>query len=242
MDVMGGIALRGARTLLAALIVVLGIATCAVAPVRAQSSSSSSSSSSKQVRKPASAAGAGLGSGVVSAGAYRNSTLGFTCRIPAEWVLRTEEMNARDDQSRGADSEKAAPDSGRAGRVLLAAFSRPPEVRAEDVNGSIVIAAETVAAYPGLKDAAQYFGPLTEVVKAGGFEVVEEPYEFVIGTKTVARGDFQKDVGSRRMLQSTLVVLARGYAISFTFIGGTEDEVEELVQGLNFGAGAKAGK
>jgi hypothetical protein len=36
------------------------------------------------------------------------------------------------------------------------------------------------------------------------------------------------------MLQSTIVVLARGYAISFTFIGGTEDEVEELVAGLSF--------
>lgn len=156
--------------------------------------------------------------------------------------MRTEEMNARDDQSTSADSDKAAPDSGRAGRVLLAAFSRPPEVRAEDVNGSIVIAAEPVATYPGLKDAAQYFGPVTEVAKAEGFEVVEEPYEFVIGTKTVARGDFQKDVATRVMLQSTLVVLARGYAISFTFIGGTEDEVEELVQKLNFGAGAQAGK
>jgi hypothetical protein len=33
-------------------------------------------------------------------------------------------------------------------------------------------------------------------------------------------------------------VLARGYAISFTFIGGTEDEVEELVAGLSFGAAA----
>jgi hypothetical protein len=103
------------------------------------------------------------------------------------------------------------------------------------VNGSIVIAAESAAAYPGLKDAAQYFGPVTEVALAQGFEVVEEPYDFVIGTKKVVRGDFQKDVGSRVMRQSTLVVLARGYAISFTFIGGTEDEVEEWVQGLSFG-------
>jgi hypothetical protein len=36
------------------------------------------------------------------------------------------------------------------------------------------------------------------------------------------------------MRQSTLVVLAQGFAVSFTFIGGTEDEVEELVQGLSF--------
>jgi hypothetical protein len=109
------------------------------------------------------------------------------------------------------------------------------------VNGSIVIAAESAAAYPGLKLAAQYFGPVTEVAKAQGFEVEEEPYEFAVGTRTVVRADFQKNVGTRVMRQSTLVVLAHGYAVSFTFIGGTEDEVEEWVGELSFVAGAKAG-
>ncbi len=143
-------------------------------------------------------------------------------------------MNARDHEDAKTDAGKKATDAGKAGRVLLAAFSRPPEAPGEDVNASILIAAESAAAYPGLKDAAQYFGPVTEVAKAQGFEVEEEPYEFAVGTKTVVRGDFQKDVGTRVMRQSTLVVLARGYAVSFTFIGGTEDEVEELVQGLSF--------
>ncbi len=202
-------------------------------PLLAQSSSPSSpssSSSSKQVRKSSSAAESPLDSGTISNGVYRNTAFGFACKIPAGWVLRTEEMNARE----GEDAK--------AGRVLLAAFSRPPEARGEDVNGSIVIAAESVAAYPGLKDAAQYFGPVTEVAKAQRFEVVEEPYEFAIGAKTVVRGDFQKNVGSRVMRQSTLAVLARGWAVSFTFIGGTEDEVEELVQGLSLGASKNAAR
>ncbi|MFZ0300692.1 MAG: hypothetical protein WAM13_20250 [Candidatus Sulfotelmatobacter sp.] len=164
----------------------------------------------------------------MSNGVYRNPTFGFSCRIPAAWVLRTDEMNARQGVEDTADA-------GKAGRVLLAVFSRPPEARAEDINSSILIAAESAAAYPGLKDAAQYFGPVTEVAQAQGFEVAEQPYEFVIGTKKVVRGDFQMDVGSRVMRQSTLAVLERGYAVSFTFIGGTEDEVEELVQGLSFG-------
>ncbi len=141
-------------------------------------------------------------------------------------------MNAPEDDSASAD--KTASDSSKTGRVLLAAFSRPPEARAADVNSSILIAAESAAAYPGLKNAAQYFGPLTEVTKAQGFEVKQEPFEFVVGTKTLVRGDFQKNVGTRVMRQSTLVMLARGYAVSFTFIGGTEDEVEELVDGLSF--------
>jgi hypothetical protein len=131
--------------------------------------------------------------------------------------------------------------------VLLAAFSRPPEAAAEDVNSSILIATESAELYPGLKDAAQYFGPVTEVAKAQGLEVANEPYEFMVGTKIVglkslARADFQKNVGTRVMRQSTLVMLARGYAVSFTFIGGTEEEVEELVQGLSFGINRKPGK
>jgi hypothetical protein len=219
-------------------ITVLGIAASATGSARAQTTPSSSSA--RQVKKSPSGPASKLGSGTVSAGVYRNPTFGFTCKIPAGWVLRTEEMNSRESESAGA--EKIAADSGKSGRVLLAAFSRPPEARAEEVNASILIAAESAAAYPGLKDAAQYFGPVSEVAKAQGFEVVEEPYEFVMGTKTVVRGDFKKDVGSRVMRQSTLVVLARGYAVSVTFIGGGEDEVEELVRGLSFGAGGKAAR
>src|ERR1022692_218014 len=222
-------------------ITILWLTACATIFVWAQTgspSSSSSSASSQQARKSASAADSKLDSGTVSAGVYRNYAFGFTCKIPAGWVLRTEEINAREGEAEKADTGKKATD---AGRVLLAAFSRPPEARAEDVNASILIAAESAAAYPGLKSAAQYFGPVTEVTKAQGFDVVEEPYEFVVGTKTVVRGDFKKDVGSRVMRQSTLVVLARGYAVSFTFIGGSQDEVEELVRGLGFGA-AKAAR
>jgi len=202
---------------------------------------SSPSSPSKPVGKPASLKDSSLDSGLVSNGVYRNPAFGFTCKIPAGWVLRTEEMNAREGEGEKADANNA-PADGKASRVLLAAFSRPPEARGEDVNASILIAAESAAAYPGLKDAAQYFGPVTEVAKAQGFDIVEEPYEFAIGAKTIVRGDFQRNVGTRVMRQSTLVVLARGYAVSFTFIGGTEDEVEELVEGLSFGASKNVGR
>ena len=190
--------------------------------------------------------------GSVANGVYRNRALGLTYKIPEGWVLRTDEMNARE----GEEGSKADPDKNphfsqnqgevghpespqrdteeNRGRVLLAAFSRPPQARGEDVNSSIVIAVEKAETYPGLKEAAQYFGPLTEVAKAQGFEVDEEPYEIEIGTKVVVRGDFHKNVGSRVMRQSTLAFLAQGYAVSITVIGGTEDEVEELMDGVEF--------
>jgi hypothetical protein len=196
---------------------------------------STPSSSSKQVAKHPS--DSPLDSGSVSKGVYRNPTFGFTCKIPDGWVLRTAEMNQQEDED---EKEDAGKKSSTAGRVLLAAFSRPPDARAEDVNGSILIAAESAASYPGLTDAAQYFGPLTEVAKGRGFEIDDDPYEFELGAKTMARGDFQKNVGTRVMRQSTLVTLSHGYLVSFTFIWGTEDEVEELVQGLSFVTARKA--
>ena len=102
------------------------------------------------------------------------------------------------------------------------------------MNASILIAAESAASYPGLTEAAQYFFPLTEVAKSQGFVPDEDPYEIAIGTKTLPRADFHKDVGTRVMHQSTLAMLAHGYAISITVIGGTDDEVEDLIDGLSF--------
>jgi hypothetical protein len=229
------------RGLFGALILVLGFALTAPAQT---SSSSSSSNSAKHVKKLAASAGSILDPGTVANNVYRNKTLTLSCKIPEGWVLRTEEMNDREESL----EENAKPDSAQpptpaassaGAKVLLAAFSRPPEARAEDVNSSILIAAENVANYPGLKDAAQYFGPLTEVAKAQGFTEDEEPYELAVGPKTLVRADFHKDVGSRVMYQSTLAMLSHGYAISITVIAGTEDETEDLIDGLTFNANGK---
>jgi hypothetical protein len=205
----------------------------------ADSSGSSSSRSKKTPKAPPKEAG--LDEGGVVGGVYRNKSLGLSCKIPAGWVLRTEEMNAQNKADSDPGNSKSAPqgtqrttEENTVGRVLLATFSRPPEAKGEDVNGSIVIAAEPISAYPGLTEAVQYLGPLREVAVAQGFSEVEDPYEVAIGPKTLVRADFHKDVGSRVMRQSTLVFLAKGYAVSITVIGGTEDEVEELVDGLSF--------
>lgn len=220
-----------------------------LATVRAQTAaqSSSSSSSAKRVNKSADTPpGSGIDSGAITNGVYRNKALALSCIIPPGWVLRTDEMNARDEQRVEAEKDKAdagqgppPPASAEGAKVLLAAFSRPPEAKGEDVNASILIAAERAAAYPGLKEAAQYFGPLIEVAKAQGFTMEEDPYDIAIGNKTLVRGDFHKDSGSRVMRQSTLAMLVRGYAVSITVIGGTDDEVEDLVDGISFSPGAK---
>jgi len=203
----------------------------------------SSSSSAKHTTKPATPSDGSLDPGTVTTGVYRNKTLGFSCKVPDAWVLRTDELNAREEtekseqpenDKRGKDTPPQAFAASTGSKVLLAAFSRPPEAKGEEVNSSILIAAERVSAYPGLKEAAQYFGPLIEVAKAQGFTLDEEPYEIAVETKTLVRADFHRDVGTRVMRQSTLAMLSHGYAISITVIAGTEDDVEELIDGLSF--------
>jgi hypothetical protein len=212
----------------------------------------SSSSSAKRIRKAAAAPGSPLDAGTVNSGVYRNRQLGFSYTIPAGWVLRTDEMNARDDdnlEEKQADGRRETPASVSQksgpkpdGSVLLAAFSRPPQAMGEEVNSSILIAAESVSSYPGLKEAVQYLGPLSEVATAQGLTTDGGPYEIAIGTKTLVRQDYHKNVGSRIMRQATLAMLMHDYAVSFTFIAGTEQEMEDLIDGLTFAAARKPGK
>jgi hypothetical protein len=216
-------------------LICLALPAATQAQTQAQSSSAPSSSAVKQPKRPAPPTDSAIDDGSITNGIYRNKTLALACKIPPGWVLRTEEMNAREEnKEEEKGSSPAAPQSSAGAKVLLAAFSRPPEARAEDVNASILIAAERASSYPGLQEAAQYFGPLTEVARAQGFLLEEDPYDIAIGTKTLVRADFHKNVGTRVMRQSTLAMLSHGYAISITIIGGTDDEVEDLVDGLTF--------
>jgi hypothetical protein len=160
-------------------------------------------------------------------GVYRNSWFGFKCRIPYGWVDRTDEM--RDASN---DPKKAM--------VLLGVFERPPLAKGSTINSSIVIAAEAASSYPGLKSAAQYFGPLTEVMTSQGLTKANEPYEFPVDGKPIVREDFGKRVDGVGLQQSTLAWLTQGYVVSFTFVGNYLDEVQMLIEGLSIDYSHKA--
>ncbi len=104
-----------------------------------------------------------LQQGSLHDGLYRNPSFGFSYKIPYGWVDRTDRM--RDDSKDPSQ-----------GLVLLAVFERPPEVEDSTINSGLLIAAESVSSYPGLKTAADYFGPLEEVTAAKGLKIIDEPY------------------------------------------------------------------
>jgi hypothetical protein len=154
---------------------------------------------------------------------YRNPTFAFRYQIPYGWVDRTKEMRP------GADSGK--------GEVLLAVFERPPEATGDSINSAVVIASESAASYPGLKRAEDYLGQLTDLATAKGFKAEGEPYALEVESRHLLRADFIKPRGEKlTMRQCTLVLLAKGQIVLFTFIAGSEDELDDLMDGLHFDA------
>ncbi len=157
--------------------------------------------------------------GAISQGVYRNSAFEFSYKLPFGWVDRTADM--QDDSAEVFES-----------RLLLAIFERPPEATGDTINSAVVIAVEPLPA--GMKTEADYFESLADLTTAKGFQAVNEAHELSVGTTKLVRGDFSKPRGTLTMRQTSLVLVQRSYAISFTFIGGSEDEVNELIERLSF--------
>jgi len=153
---------------------------------------------------------------------YRNSAFGFRFQVPYGWVDRTKEMQE------GNEAGKA--------EVLLAIFERPPQATGDTINSAVVIASESVASYPGLKKAEDYLGPLTELAISKGFKAEGEPYALEVESRQLVRADFSKplSVETITMRQCTLVMLAKGQIVSFTFVAGSEDALDDLMDGLHF--------
>jgi hypothetical protein len=176
---------------------------------------------STSTKAPSSANSSTAGSGAITNGVYRNSSFGFGYKLPFGWVDRTDDM--RQDPATSTKS-----------MVLLGIFERPPDAPGDTLNSAVVIAAESVSSYPGLKAAAQYFGPLSEVATAKGLKIVNEPYEFPVDAKPIVRCDFAGEMRGHAVQQSTLVLLEKGFVISFTFIASTDEEMAELIESLQF--------
>ena len=197
----------------------------AAKPSEGSSSSRQPHASSKLPSPGSEAASPDLGS--VRDGVYRNVAFGISYKIPYGWVQRTDVM---------ADNSAAKNKS----YLLLATFERPPEATGDSVNSALVITAESLSEYPGMDQAVDYFDVVDEAATSKGFKVLNPPYEFPVGTKKLARGDYSKLLGnSLPMYQGSLVMLERGYVVSFTFIAGSEDELESLIMDLKLGTAGR---
>src|SRR5882724_5417886 len=125
------------RRTLCLFFIVVGCISCLTGQTQPASSPSSSAKTTKQ---PAAPTESNLEPGSVTNHVYRHKTLSLACKIPEAWVVRTDELNSREEEKNNPESVPAqAPASSVTGKVLLAAFSRPPEAKGEEINSSILI-------------------------------------------------------------------------------------------------------
>jgi hypothetical protein len=158
--------------------------------------------------------------------------LGFSYKVPFGWVDRTEQMqdSAASTASSGSD-DKHSPATG---KTLLAVFERPPAIPGDDVNSAVLIAVEDRSAYPQVKTAADYFGPLADIAERRGIKLDGSPYSFSTGARQIVRGDFTGGDQKMPIRQSSLVIVEKGYILSFTFLASSDDEIEGLMESLAF--------
>ena len=131
----------------------------------------------------------------------------------------------------GRGSEQSSAGTGES-ETLLAIFERPPEAPGETINSAVVFAAESRELYPQVKTAVDYFGAISGLAEQRGLKATSDPYAFAIGAKQLVREDFSGQRGKLPIFQSTLVMIGHGEIVSFTFVGGSEDEVDELIDRL----------
>ncbi len=185
--------------------------------------------------KPAASAPKPQACSPVAEGVLKCTRFGFSYKIPFGWVDRTGDMQGED------DSQQPNAPPGKS-QTLLATFERPPAAPGETINSAVVIAGESVSDYHAIKQASDYLGPISELAEQRGFKSVSEPYSFSVGAKQLVRADFSKERGKLMMRQSSLVMIEKGYIISFTFVSGGEDDVEELIRNLSFATKAQPHK
>lgn len=146
--------------------------------------------------------------------------------------MQTPESPTENSQGEGRGSAQTSQSS--KSQTLLAVFERPPGAPGETVNSAVVIASEPRDSYPQIKTAADYFGPISDVATQRGFTAVGDPYSFNLGTTHLVREDFSGQHGKSPVFQSSVVIMERRQILSFTFVAGTEDDVEDLIGNLSF--------
>lgn len=167
----------------------------------------------------------------------RCAKVGFAYKVPFGWVDRTEDMQ---ESATSAKSDKNTnPGDADTGKTLLAVFERPPGTSGESINSAVIIAVEDRAAYPQVKTAADYFGPLSDIAEQRGFKMDGDPYAFSVGARQVVRGDFTGGDEKNPIRQTSVVLLEKDYILSFTFLAGSDDETDSLIENLAFISNAR---
>ncbi|HYG98262.1 MAG TPA: hypothetical protein VD837_03965 [Terriglobales bacterium] len=156
--------------------------------------------------------------GLLVDGIYTEKFFNLRYSVPQGWTVQTDEMR------KGLPSGDTV--------LLLSAFAEP-KPKADAVNSSITISAESAAQYKEAVDAEAYLEAVKNFAITKGFKVLNEPGEIEIGGVTFLRGDFVRESADNvNTYQATMVTVRKGYILSVTAISGDEEQLTPLLNRL----------
>ncbi len=173
-------------------------------------------------------------------GVYRSDFFGFQYALPQGWTVHGEETQkaimdtgkeliAGDDQAKRSMMEAASKRTFQ----LLTVFEYPLGTP-EKSNRSIQLIAENVAFAPGIQTGKDYILNLRKVLADSQMqtEFEGEPSEQNLDGITFYRQSMLMKVGSRPVYEAYYGAILKGYALSFIFVGGTKEGLEEATRSL----------
>lgn len=178
--------------------------------------------------------------GVARDGLYTNQSLGFSFKYPKDWVVHGEETKQRLKEigkekitKSGGLSEAATEVSLNNTHNLLTLFRYAVGTPGITFNPGIIVIAERVGHAPGITNGKDYLLNARMILQRSGGQVpVEEPKEYSFGGSQFFRDNYTTEVHGVTVVQSHFVLVTKGYALAFIFMGPDQKSVDEMATAM----------
>lgn len=180
-------------------------------------------------------------SGSVSNGVFHSTYFGFSYTYPPDWVVHGDATNQRlielGKQRATASKVLSEPQADVALKhyyQLLTVYEHALGTPGIVYNPSLQVIAEDVRPMPGITSGREYLLLTSEMVKKMGCQVLQdEPVGVVISGHQFFRLDFKTPVKDVMVQQVMITTISKGFAVSFAFTVGPDQDLGELVRTMD---------
>lgn len=180
-------------------------------------------------------------SGSVSNGVYRSTYFEFSYTYPHDWVVHGDATNQRILElgkqratSTKAISEPQADVLLKHTYQLLTVFEHALGTPGIVYDPSMQIIAEDVRPLPGIASGRDYLLNSMEMLKKMGCQLLQnDPVGIVISGHQFFRLDFKTPVKDVLVQQAMITTVSKGFAVSFGFTVGPDQDLEDVVRTID---------
>ncbi|HET6384401.1 MAG TPA: hypothetical protein VFJ58_13490 [Armatimonadota bacterium] len=174
--------------------------------------------------------------GSVTNGVYKNSFFGLSMPIPNGWTIASQETEQHLSALGGRlvagnnKSMQASMDAAKTGTYHLLNVSEHPIGAPVVYNPSVIVMAESEAAYPGIQTGSDFLFQLKRLLEHSAlrWRAVGSSVPETVGGKSFYRLDGTMQVMGMTVWQSYFVTIDRRYALSFIISAGSADQLAQM--------------